>query len=184
MHAAFTCGSTCDWVYMGTTMMLTFQCLLSLILGVISPNHGLIKFFIDVPDHVGVIILPKLIKEHFEVGHWARILQGPYKDNISLVASVQTWSVILLLIPRLPPAWDDHDLTTTRKRKRHQQTPHLLPALFNIFQFVTSQGGSFAILPHEEPRFTIGTLLIECGLLWKNFDYHMISSHLLSISLS
>jgi len=74
MHVAFMCGSTLGWVYMETTMIPTFQHLLSLILGVISPNHGLIKFFIDVLDHIGIITLPKLIKEHFEVGHWVRIL--------------------------------------------------------------------------------------------------------------
>ena len=49
-------------------MMLTFQHLLLLIPEVISPNHGLIKFFIDAPDRVGVITLPKLIKACFEVG--------------------------------------------------------------------------------------------------------------------
>jgi len=32
------------------------------------------------------------------------------------------------------------------------------------------------MLPHEELRFTIGTLLFECGLLQKDFDYHTISS--------
>ena len=50
-------------------MTPTFQHLLSLILRVISSNHGLIKFFIDVLDHVGIITLPKLIEEHFEVGY-------------------------------------------------------------------------------------------------------------------
>jgi len=69
MHAAFMHGSTCGLVYVETTMMPTFQHLLSLIPGVISPNHGLIKFFIDVLDCVGVITLPKLVEEHFEVGH-------------------------------------------------------------------------------------------------------------------
>jgi len=74
MRAAFTCASTRDWVYMETTMTPTFQRLLSLIPGVISPNHGPIKFFIDVPDRVGVITLPKLVETRFEVGHWARVL--------------------------------------------------------------------------------------------------------------
>ena len=69
MRAAFMHGSTHGWVYVETTMTLTFQYLLSLIPGVISPNHGLIKFFIDIPDCVGVITLPKLVEEHFEVGH-------------------------------------------------------------------------------------------------------------------
>jgi len=74
MHAAFMCGSTRGWVYMETTMTQNFQHLLSLILGVISPNHGLIKIFIDVSDRIGIITLPKLIEECFEVGHWVRIL--------------------------------------------------------------------------------------------------------------
>jgi len=85
-------------------MTPTFQCLLSLIPGVISPNYRLINFFIDVPDCIGVITLPKLVEEYFEVGHWVCVLQSPYKDDISLVASIQTWGVILLLIPHLPPA--------------------------------------------------------------------------------
>jgi len=101
---------------METTMMPTFQHLLSLIPGVISPNHGPIKFFIDVPDRIGVITLPKLIEMCFEVGHWARILRGLYKDDISLVASIETWGVSLLLVPCLPPAWDDHNLTTTNRK--------------------------------------------------------------------
>jgi len=100
MGVAFTCASTRGWVYVETTMTLTFQHLLSLILGVISPNHGPIKFFIDVPDCVGIITLPKLVEARFEVGHWARILRGLYKDDISLVASIETWGVSLLLVPR------------------------------------------------------------------------------------
>jgi len=166
MHVAFARASTHSWVYMETTMTPTFQRLLSLILGVISPNHGPIKFFIDVPDHVGIITLPKLVETRFEVGHWARILRGLYKDDIGLVASIETWGVSLLLVPCLPPAWDDHDLTTTnRKRKRRQQTSCPPPALFNAFQFVTSRSGSFVTPPHEEPRYTIGSRLFEFGLI-------------------
>jgi len=147
-------------------MTLTFQHLLSLIPGVISPNHGPIKFFIDVLDRIGVITLPKLIETRFEVGHWARVLRGLYKDDIGLVASIEIWGVSLLLVPCLPPAWDDHNLTTTnRKRKRHQQTSHPPPALFNAFQFVTSRGGSFVTPPHEEPRYIIGSRLFEFGLI-------------------
>ena len=116
MHAAFMHASTCGWVYVETTIMPTFQCLLSLILGVISPNHGPIKFFIDILDCVGVITLPKLVEVHFEVEHWAHILQGLYKDDIGLVASVETWGVSLLLVPRLLRAWDDCDLTTTNRK--------------------------------------------------------------------
>jgi len=157
-------------------MMPTFQHLLSLILGVISPNHRPIKFFIDIPDRVGIITLPKLVKVHFEVGHWVRVLRGLYKDDIGLVASIETWGVSLLLVPRLPPAWDDHDLTTTnRKRKRCQQTFCPPPALFDAFQFVTSWGGSFVMPPHEEPRYTIGSRLFEFGLIRGAFDYHTIS---------
>jgi len=97
-------------------MTPTFQHLLSLIPGVISPNHGPIKFFIDVPDRVGVITLPKLVKARFEVGHWARILRGLYKDDIGLVTSIETWGVSLLLVPHLPPAWDDRNLTTINRK--------------------------------------------------------------------
>jgi len=166
MRVAFTCAFTHGWVYMKTTMTPTFQHLLSLILGVISPNYGLIKFFIDVPDRIGVITLPKLIEVHFEVGHWARVLRGLCKDDIGLVTSIETWGVSLLLVPRLLPAWDDCDLTTTnRKRKRHQQTSCPPPALFDAFQFVTSQGGSFVMPPHEEPRYTIRSRLFEFGLI-------------------
>ena len=96
--------STCGWIYVETTITLTFQHLLSLILGVISSNCGLIKFFIDILDRIGIIVLPKLVKEHFEVGHWAHVLQGPYKDDISLVNSIQAWGVSLLQIPHLLPA--------------------------------------------------------------------------------
>jgi len=116
MCAAFTRASTCGWVYVETTMTPTFQHLLSVIPGVISPNHGPIKFFIDVPDCIGIITLPKLVEAHFEVGHWVRILRGLYKDNIGLVASIETWGVSLLLVPRLPPAWDNRDLTTTNRK--------------------------------------------------------------------
>jgi len=116
MHVAFTRTSTCGWVYVETTMTLTFQRLLSLIPGVISPNYGLIKFFIDVPDRVGIITLSKLVEAHFEVGHWVHVLRGLYKDDIGLVASIETWGVSLLLVPRLPPAWDDRDLTTTNRK--------------------------------------------------------------------
>jgi len=116
MCVAFTRASTCGWVYVETTMMPTFQHLLSLIPGVISPNHGPIKFFIDVPDRVCVITLPKLVEACFEVGHWARVLQGLYKDDIGLVASIETWGVSLLLVPHLPPAWDDRNLTTTNRK--------------------------------------------------------------------
>jgi hypothetical protein len=115
MRAAFTHGSAHGWVYVETRMTPTFQHLLSLILGVISSKRGLIKFPIDAPDRVGVITLPKLVEDRFEVGHWARVLRGPYKDDIGLVDSIQTWGVSLLLIPRLLPAWDDHDLTTNGK---------------------------------------------------------------------
>jgi len=97
-------------------MTPTFQHLLSLIPGVISPNHGPIKFFIDIPDHIGIITLPKLIKARFEVGHWARVLRGLYKDDIGLVASIETWGISLLLVPCLLPAWDDCDLTTTNRK--------------------------------------------------------------------
>ena len=177
MHAAFTRASTRGWVYVETTMTPTFQRLLSLIPGVISPNHGPIKFFIDVLDRVGVITLPKLVKAHFEVGHWARVLRGLYKDDIGLVASIETWGVSLLLVPHLPPAWDDRDLTTAnRKRKRRQQTFRPPPALFNAFQFVTSRGGSFVMLLHEEPRYTIRSRLFECGLIWGAFNYHTMIS--------
>jgi len=139
---AFTCGCTHSWVYVETTITLTFQHLLSLIPGVISPNHGLIKFFIEVLDRLGVITLSKLVKEHFEVGHWMCILRGPYKNDIGLVASIQTWGVILLLIPHLPPAWDNRDLTTTRKQKRCQQTPH--PACpFQCFSVCCLSGWCF-----------------------------------------
>jgi len=158
MRVAFTRASTRGWVYVETTITPTFQRLLSLIPGVISPNYGPIKFFIDIPDRVGIITLPKLVEAHFEVGHWARVLQGLYKDDIGLVASVETWGVSLLLVPRLLPAWDDCDLTTTnRKQKRHQQTSCPPPALFDAFQFVTSRGGFFVTLPHEELRYTIGS---------------------------
>jgi len=166
-------------------MTPTFQHLLSLILGVISPNHGPIKFFIDVPDRVGVITLPKLVKACFEVGHWARILRGLYKDNIGLVTSIETWGVSLLLVPRLLPAWDNRDLTTTnRKRKRRQQTSRPPPALFNAFQFVTSQGGSFVMPLHEELRYTITSRLFEFGLIQGAFDYHMISSDVIFLPIS
>jgi len=40
------------------------------------------------------------------------------------------------------------------------------------------------MLLHEELRFTIGTLLFECGLLQKDFDYHMISSHIIFLPTS
>ena len=75
-------------------------------------------------------------------------------------------------------------MTTNRKQKRHQHTPCPPPALFDAFQFVTSQSDSFVTLPHEEPRFTVGTLLFECRLLWKDFDYHMISSHVIFLPTS
>jgi len=166
MRAAFMRASTRGWVYVETTMTPTFQHLLSLIPGVISPNHGSIKFFIDVLDRIGVITLPKLVEARFEVGHWACVLRGLYKDDIGLVASIETWGVSLLLVPRLLPAWDDRDLTTTnRKRKRHQQISRPPPALFNAFQFVTSRGGSFVTPPHEELRYTIVSRLFEFGLI-------------------
>jgi len=185
MHVAFTCTSTRGWVYVETTMMPTFQRLLSLIPGVISPNHGPIKFFIDVSDHVGVITLPKLVEARFEIEHWVHVLRGLYKDDIGLVASVETWGVSLLLVPRLPPAWDDHDLTTTnRKRKRRQQTSRPPPALFNAFQFVTSRGGSFVMPLHEELRYTIRSRLFEFGLIWGAFDYHTISSDVIFLPTS
>jgi hypothetical protein len=185
MRAAFTRASTRGWVYVETTMTPTFQRLLSLIPGVISPNHGLIKFLIDVPDRVGVITLPKLVETRFEVGHWARVLRGLYKDDIGLVASVETYGVNLLLVPRLPPAWDNRDLTTTnRKRKRRQQTPRAPPALFDAFHYVTSRGGSFVTPPHEEPRYTIGSLLFEFGLIRGGFDYHTISSDVVFLPTS
>jgi len=185
MRAAFMHASTHSWVYMETTMTPTFQHLLSLIPGVISLNHGPIKFFIDILDCIGIITLPKLVEAHFEVGHWARILRGLYKDDISLVASIETWGVSLLLVSHLPPAWDDCDLTTTnRKQKRHQQTSHPPPALFDAFQFVTSYGGSFVMLPHEEPRYTIGSWLFEFGLIWGAFNYHMISSDVIFLPIS
>jgi len=38
--------------------------------------------------------------------------------------------------------------------------------------------------PHEELRFTIRTLLFECGLLWKDFNYHMISSRVIFLPTS
>jgi hypothetical protein len=129
-------------------------------------------------------MLPKLVEDCFEVGHWARVLRGPYKDDIGLVDSVQTWGVSLLLVPRLPPAWDDRNSTTHKKRKRPQHTPRPPPALFNAFEFVASRGGSFATPLHEEPRFTIGSLLFECGLLRKDFDYHTISSHFIFLPAS
>jgi len=166
-------------------MTPTFQHLLSLIPGVISPNYGPIKFFIDILDRIGVITLPKLIEAHLEVGHWARILRGLYKDDIGLVASIETWGVSLLLVPHLLPAWDDHDLTTTnRKQKRHQQTSCPPPALFNAFQFVTSRGGSFVTPPHEEPRYTIRSRLFEFRLIWGAFDYHTISSDVIFLPTS
>jgi len=40
------------------------------------------------------------------------------------------------------------------------------------------------MLLHEELRFTIGTLLFECGLLQKDFDYHMISFHVIFLPTS
>jgi len=116
MCAAFMRASTRGWVYVETTMTLTFQRLILLIPEVINPNHGPIKFFIDIPDRVGVIPLPKLVEARFEVGHWAHVLRGLYKDDISLVASVETWGVSLLLVPRLLPAWDDRNLTTTNRK--------------------------------------------------------------------
>ena len=64
---------------------------LLLILEVIRFCCVLIKFPIDLPDCVGAIMLPKLIKDHFEIGHWVQVLQGPYKGNIGLVNSIQTW---------------------------------------------------------------------------------------------
>jgi transcription antitermination factor NusG len=184
MRAAFTRGSARGWVYVETTMTPTFQHHLSLIPGVIRSNRGPIKFPIDAPDRIGVITLPKLVEDRFEVGHWARVLRGPYKDDIGIVDSVQTWGVSLLLIPRLPPAWDDPKPTTHRKRKRRQHTPRPPPALFNAFHFVASRGASFATRPHEEPRFTIGSLRFECGLLRKDFDYHTISSHVVFLPTS
>jgi len=166
-------------------MTPTFQHLLSLIPGVISPNHGPIKFFIDVPDHIGIITLPKLVEMCFEVGNWARVLRGLYKDDISLVASIETWGVSLLLVPHLLPAWNNRNLTTTnRKQKRCQQTSRPPPALFNAFQFVTSRGGSFVTPPHEEPRYTIRSRLFEFGLIWRAFDYHMISSDVIFLPTS
>ena len=172
MHVAFMCGSTCGWVYVETTMTPTFQCLLSLIPGVISPNHGLIKFFIDILDHVGVItsslksILKLDIGRAFFEAH-TRMISALWLADMGCHPPSD---------PRLLPAWDNHDLTSTRKQKRHQQTPHPLPALFNVFQFVASWGGSFATPLHKEPRFTIGTLLFECGLLWKDFNYCTITT--------
>ena len=83
--------------------------------GVIRSCCGLIKFPIDTPDCIGAIMLPKLIEDHFEVRCWARILQGPYKGDIGLVDSIQTWGVSLLLVPCMPPAWVDRDLTANRK---------------------------------------------------------------------
>jgi len=74
MCAAFMRASTRGWVYVETTMTPTFQHLLSLIPGVISPNHGPIQFFIDIPDCIGIITLPKLVEARFEVGHWAHVL--------------------------------------------------------------------------------------------------------------
>ena len=91
-------------------MTPTFQHLLLLIPGVIRSCHGLIKFPIDLPDRVGAITLSKLVEDHFEIGCWTWVLQGPYKGDISLVDSIQTWGISLLLIPRLPPAWDNCDL--------------------------------------------------------------------------
>ena len=100
MSAAFTHGSSHGWVYVETTMTPTFQHLLLLILWVIRSHRGLIKFPIDLLDHVSAIMLPKLIEDHFEVECWVQVLQDPYKGNIGLVNSVQTWGVSLLLIPR------------------------------------------------------------------------------------
>ena len=55
-------------------MMLTFQDLLLLIPGFIRSYCGVIKFPIGALNCVGTIMLPKLIEDHFEVGHWAQVL--------------------------------------------------------------------------------------------------------------
>ena len=137
MSVAFMRGSSHGWIYMETTMMPAFQHLLLQILGVIGSRRGLIKFPIDTLDHIGTIMLPKLIEDYFEVGHWVCVLQGPYKSDISLVDSVQTWGISLLLVPRMLPAWVDRNLTANRKQKQHQHTPRPPPALFNAFQFIS-----------------------------------------------
>ena len=104
MSVAFMHGSSCRWVYVETTMTPAFQHLLLQISGVIRSRRGLIKFSIDAPDHIGAITLPKLIEDHFEVGRWACVLQGPYKGDIGLVDSIQTWGISLLPVPCMAPA--------------------------------------------------------------------------------
>ena len=177
LRAAFTRGSE-GWIYVETSMNAEVQKLLLRTLAIVRTRSGIVSHPIDINDRSATLTLPRIGSESFSIGQWVRVLQGPYRDDIGLVAQVKATSVRVLLAPRLQSQAGDQ--TTHGKRKRGSPRPS--PALFHPLQFQGS--GRFKLKETSAGFYQYGTFNFEHGLILKAYGYQSISYDQLRIPFS
>lgn len=177
LRAAFARGSE-GWIYVESTMNSAVQKLLLHTLAIARTRSDIVKIPVDLKDRPATLMLPKIGSESFLTGQWVRVLQGPYRNDVGLVAEVKSSSVRVLLAPRLQSQGGKQ--TTQGKRKRG--TPRPSPGLFNNFHFEAS--GRFTLKQTGPSSYQYGTLSFEHGLLVQAFGYQSISSNRIRIPYS
>jgi ribosomal protein L24 len=160
------------WIYVEATMNPKLQRLLTLTPGIIfrAPGHP-VKFPVPCDDRPATLTIPADPADSLQVGNWARIIKGPYRGDLGLIAEVGEW-IKLLVIPRLQSSYISRDLS--KKRKRSGPTPPPAPMLFDPIQYEADRGVKLTQTgPHS---FRYRTFSFEYGLLLKDFDCRAVSS--------
>lgn len=100
-------------------------------------------------------------------GQWVVINKGIYKGDAGLIDRVHGWGVTVLLVPRLP---QDLDQPTSKKRKATFDRPGAY--LFDPQRYKTST----QLKPKkiDVNTYMIGELVLEYGLLSKDYDFSSI----------
>jgi hypothetical protein len=165
-------GSIRGWVYIEAYMNPSLISLLRLTPGIISTRQEVLRQLIDFEDWTKMLTM-KTANLTLEVGKWAQVKRGLYKGDVGCVVGVEHWGVELLLLPRLKA----HAPDPSGKRKRTRTRPKI--SLFDpdecslLYNIVAKRRGNGS--------YSCGGMTFEHGLVRKSYDYHSISSTVISI---
>jgi hypothetical protein len=175
IRSAFAIASSVrGWVYLEATMNDNLRSLLRLTPGVLYNRCGLCSQRIPCGEGLELLKMHSL-KPPPQLGKWAQVLKGTYKDDVGYVSSIAASEVHLLLIPRLAPMGQSH---SKRNRTRTRRT------ILKLFNPETAKQ-DYAIEPHRvhENIYSLGNNRFEHGLIERPFRFDSVSTAVSTISL-
>lgn len=104
------------------------------------------------------------------VDSWVRVRSGLYKGDVGFLMGIETWGGFsVLLIPRLPPPYDE--TKSSGKRKRPSSRP--IPALFNpeIVAYTYPQQPVY----RDDGFYHFLGSRFQHGLVYKKYNIHSVS---------